>query len=105
MILQNVEAKPDQVLWQMGETCKFAICIMSGEYTFIDCAEAEKNIVFKTGNFVGEVENLINSAEHTTSLKALTKGSYFKLDRIDLLGFLRRNPGLLLSISEVKYII
>ncbi len=52
------------------------------------------------GNFIGDIRALVEDSEHTTGLKAETDGKYFKLLRNDLLGFLRRNPGLFLAFGD-----
>lgn len=46
---------------------------------------------------------MIEDSPHTTSLKSEADGKYFKLLRDDLLGFLRRNPGLFLAMGDTNY--
>ena len=48
---------------------------------------------------------MVEDSDHTTGLKAEGAGKIFKLERNDLLAFLRRNPGLFLAFGDCKYII
>jgi CRP-like cAMP-binding protein len=72
---------------------------------FFDCPETEKNITFIAGNFIGEINSMVNESEYTTTLVAETDSTFYKIERTDLLGFLRRNPGLFLAFGDSKYII
>ncbi|EGR27765.1 hypothetical protein IMG5_189660 [Ichthyophthirius multifiliis] len=54
--------------------------------------------------FIGEIQAMVNETEHTTSLQATGyECEYFRIDRNDLIGFLRRNPGLFLTFGDQKY--
>ncbi|KAL4493154.1 hypothetical protein ABPG72_003239 [Tetrahymena utriculariae] len=106
MILINQEAKRDQLMWRVGDQAKFGIIVKSGQFKFVDCPEADINIEITKGFFVGEISSLINESENTTSLQAISDDcAFFKIDRHDLIGFLRRNPGLFLAFGDSKYFI
>ena len=78
----------------------------AGEFKFVDCPEAEINLEIKKGYFVGDISALINDSENTTSLQAVGEDcEYFKIDRNDLIAFLRRNPGLFLAFGDSKFFI
>lgn len=95
----------EQVIWKAGDIPKFSICVKSGKIAFRNCPEAGLNIEFVPGSFIGELDALINESELTTTLVAETDAAYFKIERNDLLGFLRRNPGLFLAFGDSKYIL
>lgn len=69
------------------------------------CPEAKLVDEFLTGSFVGEVKALLNNTVLTTTVKAMTDGLIYKISKDDFLNFLSKNPGLLVSFSENKYII
>lgn len=106
MILVNHEAKAGTYIWRVGEQAKFGVIIKRGEFKFVECPEAEMGIDIKKGFFIGEMSSLINDSENTTSLQACSDDAqYFKIDRNDLIGFLRRNPGLFLAFGDSKYFV
>ena len=79
--------------------------VVSGVFKFVLCPEAKLVDEFLTGSFVGEVKALLNNTVLTTTVKAMTDGLIYKISKDDFLNFLSKNPGLLVSFSENKYII
>ena len=101
MILEEQLIKKGDSLWKMGEDANFAIMISKGRFKFLDCGETENE--FETGAFIGEIEAMLNSTPLTTSLVAITDGVIFKIGRVNLLGFLNRNPGLFILFAQIKF--
>lgn len=95
--------KKKQVMWRAGEKANFAFFVKKGCFSFFDCPE-EDLLDFDSGAFIGEISALLSYSDLTTSVKALKDGVVFLIKRSDLVDFLNRNPGLLLSLREVKYI-
>ena len=62
----------DTFIWKAGEQAKFGVIIKAGEFKFVDCPEADMNILIKKGFFIGEISSLINESENTTSLQAIS---------------------------------
>ena len=89
-------------MWKSGEQAKFGFLVIKGSFKFHGCKEAE-HAPFENGAFIGECNAMINSEPLTTTAKAVTDGLIFAIKKEDLLGFLEKNPGLMVLFQDVKY--
>jgi len=102
MILREVEVKEKDVLWKIGDNPEYAFLIAKGTFKFVGCKEAALD-EFHTGAIIGEIAALLNNTPATTSVKAVTDGVIYVLEKQDLRKFLTKNPGLYLSFADLKY--
>ncbi|KRX00009.1 Cyclic nucleotide-binding protein [Pseudocohnilembus persalinus] len=121
MILKREFANQGEKIWKSGDRAQFAIFIQQGEFKLTNSDSNYLNIspynyyqqyfiidkqcqILKSGAFVGELSSLTEEQENTTTLEIVSKISEFwKIEKFDLLSFLRRNPGLFLAFGDSQY--
>jgi len=102
MILKEQEVPEKTILWKAGSKAEFGFLVVTGAFKFVSCKEAEHG-TFEKGAFLGEVSAMLNNEPLTTTVKAATDGIIYVFQKDDLLGFLAKNPGLLVLFQDVKF--
>lgn len=93
MILKEKQVEKNTIMWQQGETAKFAFLIKRGSFQYFNCEESELDEL-EAGTFVGETGCMLQEKPLTTSIKSTKKSVVFQIMKQDLMKFLKKNPGL-----------
>jgi hypothetical protein len=62
MILRETPSKMGEILWKPGDQAKFGLVVNSGSYKFFSCPEADQNYSFVTGNFIGDINAMVEDS-------------------------------------------
>eukprot|EP00808_Paulinella_micropora_P015650 g36229.t1 len=94
--------KEGETIWNAGEPACEAVLVENGEFMFAGAVDAADS--FKRGALVGEFTALLSASPVFTTLVCTAEGSFYSLDRSQLLHFFQDNPGVEVAFLNHKFI-
>lgn len=97
--------KKGEVVCLKGYDPDFGYMVSKGHLEFFDCPEAGLEEPLGIGSFVCEFNSVLNKKPLTMNIRALEDTEGFEISGKDITNFMRNNPGLMLLLNNVKYIL
>ena len=97
--------KKGDVLCMVGYDPDYAFMVSKGHLEFFECPEAGLEETLGVGSFVCEFHSFLNKKPLTMNVRAVEDTEGFEVSCKDITNFMRNNPGLMLLINNVKYIL
>lgn len=102
MMMKEKHIAEGQLLWKETEEAYFVCLLYRGSMKLTNTITKEQ-VMIKEGMFVGDVEAILLDTVHITQLEVLQTSLVFQIDKVDLISYLKRNPGFFITYGQSKY--
>lgn len=104
MIMRERTFKKGDVLYSNGNEPEHGYMVARGSLEIYDCPEAINEEVLGSGSFICEFPSFLNEQPLTMNLRAIEDTEVFEISKKEICHFMRNYPGLMMLVSNSKYI-